>query len=496
LIVNNPIFLNEKAEDFRKELLHQYRILYFYELSHLNKFLFKKRTIGKIRKNSETENVEIGATEPCTIIVLDKKDVHNNIVQYISPQLTQFSAKFNLIHYTRKDIKTVKQEDLEKEDYWLWRIFVNGSWADYQLIKKKYFEKNALEIKCTSGFQPSKSNPNEKTVIKRKLITPSGFERFYINKNLPLFNWNRNLRRDPEIKNLEVFKGKRILIPMRPLKFDAFRLRGVRVEGDIIHKHNVLSVKIKKNNILIEDYASYLAIFNSSFFGYYLYHISSQWGKGGEKRDALRNSDIEKLPLPEINFSDERIQTLTTLVEIIETYKKEGKETQLLESQIDELVFDLYDLLEFEKEMIREFYQVHVEREGDVVTPDDLQYYVDKFRDVFSFILADHLALNASYRISSNLGAYLSFTIVPQTNMIPEIQGDKTEARQLLDIVKNQQLSQTLFSHRLNEDKVKIYTDTTFFIIKSNYFKDWTMRQAMLDANEEIGLIMKELPQK
>lgn len=496
LIANNSIFLNENAEDFRKELLHRYRVIYFYELSHLNKILFRKRVVGKIKINGETENIEIGATEPCAIIILDKKDVCSHIIQYISPKLTQFSETFELIHYTQKDIKTVKQEDLEKEDYWLWRIFVNGCWADYQLIKRKYVEKSALEIECASGFQPSKSQPNEKTVIERELIIPSDFERFFIKKTLRLFNWNRNFRRDPEVKNPDLFKGKRILVPMRPLKSDTLRLRGVRVDGDIIHKHNVLSIKIKKNNILIEDYASYLAILNSSFFGYYLYHISSQWGKGEKKRDALRNSDIEKLPLPEINPSDDRIQTLTTLVEQIETHKKEGKDTQFLEHRIDELVFDLCDLLEFEKEMIREFYQVNVEREGDIITPDDLQNYVDKFRNVFSFILADPLVLNASYRISSNLGAYISFTIIPQANMIPEVKKDTTEDQQLLNIVKKQQLSQTLFSHRINEDKVKIYTDNTFFIIKSNYFKDWTIKQAMIDANEEIGLIVKELPKK
>lgn len=365
-----------------------------------------------------------------------------------------------------------------------------------QTYSNRHAEQHCLEIECTSGFQPSKSQPNEKTVIERELITPSDFERFFIKKTLRLFNWNRNFRRNPEVKNPDFFKRKRILVPTRPLKSDNLRLRGVRVEGDITHKHNVLSINIKKNNIFIEDYASYLAILNSSFFGYYLYHISSQWGKGEKKRDALRNSDIEKLPLPEINPSDDRIQTLTTLVEQIETHKKEGKDTQSLEHHIDELVFDLCDLLEFEKEMIREFYQVNVEREGDIVTPDDLQNYVDKFRNVFSFILADHLVLNASHRISSNLGAYISFTIIPQANMIPGVKKDTKEDQQLLDIVKKQQLSQTLFSHRLNEDKVKIYTDNTFFIIKSNYFKDWTIRQAMIDANEEIGLIVKELPQK
>jgi hypothetical protein len=48
----------------------------------------------------------------------------------------------------------------------------------------------------------------------------------------------------------------------------------------------------------------------------------------------------------------------------------------------------------------------------------------------------------------------------------------------------------------LNEDRVKIYHDNALYIVKSKYFKDWTERQAMLDANEEIGLLLKNLPEK
>ena len=496
LIVNSPIFLYENAEDFRKELLNQYRITHFYELSHLNKILFRKKVIGKIKVNNKHENIEISASEPCVIVVFDKKEIDSNVINYISPKLTKFSESFELIHYTRKDVTEVKQEDLVKEDYWLWRIFVNGSWKDYQLIKQKYIEKDAIQVKCNSGFQPEKKDQLQGKPNERTLITPKDFEQYYVKEKFGLFNWNKKLRRNPEKDQPDIFKGKRILISVRPLKSDKIRLRGIRVVKDIVHKDNILCIKITRNNKLINNYAPYLAILNSSFLGYYTYHISSQWGKGEEKRIALRNSDIEKLPFPPLKRFDEKTSTLTALVEQIEIYKKEGKNTSKLEHQIDELVFDLYDLLAYEREIIREFYQVNVERERPIATEYDFQQYVNKFRNVFSFILAEPLALNATYRKSSYLGAYITFDVVKKEELIPEIKLDLTEDRQLLDIVKKKQLSQTLFSHRLNEDKVKIYAENKFFIIKSNYFKDWTPWQAMSDANEEIGLILKELPKK
>jgi hypothetical protein len=436
-------------------------------------------------------------SEPCVIVVFDKNAVNSHSIKYISPKLTDFSESFELIHFTRKDVTKVKQEDLLKEDYWLWRIFVNGSWSDYQLIKQKHIEKDDnIGLECHVGFKTEKNGQMHGKPRERILITPNDFEQYYVKKNLGLFNWNREFHRNPEKDQPNIFKGKRILIPMKLSKTDKIRLRGIRVDKDITHKNGVLCIKITKNNKLIDNYAPYLAMLNSSFLGYYLYHISPQWGKGEEKRSALRNSDIERLPFPPMERFEGKTSTLTNLVEQIEADKKAGKNTSKLEHQIDELVFDLYDLLEYEREIIREFYQVNIEREGHIATEFDFQQYVNKFRNVFSFILAEHLALNATYRKSSNLGAYIAFAIVEKDEMIPEIKLDITEDRQLLDIVKKKQLSQTLFSHRLNEDKVKIYAENKFFIIKSNYFKDWTSRQAMIDANEEIGSILKELPKK
>jgi hypothetical protein len=494
LIANNPVFLNENAKEFRIDLLNTYRITFFYELSHLNKILFKKRTIGQIKINGKDENIETGASEPCVILIFDKEDIQDNIIHYISPKLTKLSESFELIHYSQKDIKTAKQSEFQQDDYWLWRIFVNGSWADYQLIKRIYLGKETLRIECRSGFQPKKTMKTLGEPFFRDLIEPTHFEQYVITTPLKKFDMNQELHRK---RDENIFQGKRILIPVRPLSSDKLKIRGIRVDKDIVHKDNILCIKISKNNEFVQNYAPYLAILNSSFLGYYLYHISSQWGKGEEKRSSLRNSDIENLPFPEINSSDKRIQKLMALVEEIEFAKKAGKNTSRIEHQIDELVFDLYDLLEFDKEIIREFYQINVEREKNpFITEKDLQQYVDKFRNVFCFILADHLGLNAGYRISPNLGAYISFTIVKKDELISEIRTDSTGDRQLIDIVKQKQLSQTFFAHRLNEDKVKIYDDNQFFIIKSNYFKDWTVKQAIDDANEEIGLILKQLPKQ
>ena len=57
----------------------------------------------------------------------------------------------------------------------------------------------------------------------------------------------------------------------------------------------------KKEGRYIDDYSKYNLLLNSSLIGFYLNHISGQWGKGIEKWAALRTKDIEELPIGNIH---------------------------------------------------------------------------------------------------------------------------------------------------------------------------------------------------
>ena len=107
-------------------------------------------------------------------------------------------------------------------------------------------------------------------------------------------------------------------------------------------------------------------------------------------------------------------------------------------------------------------------------------------------MLANNYSLKATYKISANVGAVVGFTIVDQKD-VTEPQEDNS--LEILHFVKKQQLKQAEISKILNEDKVKIYNEKCFNIIKSNLFKDWTKKQAIKDAKEEIGLLLSRLPE-
>lgn len=458
IIVNNSNFLNvgdrknKKPIEFRKEILEKYRLDYFYELSDVASILFK------------------GTEHPSVVLILKKQTTENHTVKYITPKLTDFNKKLRLISYTSKDTKEVKQADLKKEDI-LWRVFVNGNWKDYQLIKKLELKRDEnISAKCYAGIKPTGSYPLGEPIIKKR-INAKNLTRYELNYELlEDFNINQKFDRGREGNYDEIFTGERILVKRNPSNGDKLKLICAYTNKEIVFTDHIISLKF----INPEYNKKVIKILNSSLFGFYFNMISSQTNKG-KKLSAIKNDEIESLPF----------------IQIPQNYNK--IELERSEKQIDELVFDLYGLLEFEKEIIREFYQINVERKGKKVQPKDIENYVSKFREVYQSMIKENLRLNASYIPSENVGTVVKFRIVDEKAYRSEVVKGNFKQRQVLQLVKKHQIEQELFSGYINEEKVKIYDDKSFYIIKSNQFKDWTIRQAIEDAKEEINEMLKKM---
>jgi type I restriction-modification system DNA methylase subunit len=473
IIVNNSNFLNvgdkknDKPIKFRTEILEKYRLEYFYELSNVAPILFK------------------GTEHPCVVLILNKQISKNHTIKYITPILTDFNKKLRLISYTSKDLKEVKQNELLEEDI-LWRIFVNGDWKDYQLIKKLELKKcNKLKvIFCGRGINPNNATPKNGEPEIKNMLDAGQLTKFYICR-VEKFNVNQIFERE-RVDKENLFKGKRILLRRTPSPKDELKLSSVYVEDELYFKEQIISLKLN----IPELHKPYCALLNSSLIGFYLNQTSSQTNKG-KKMTAIRHQELIQLPL--FKFTENELNILVRIYDEIGNSIKTNSETKFLFTELDELVFDLYGLLEFEKEIIREFYQINVERKNEKVSPKDLENYAAKFRDVYQSMIKQNLRLNASFVPSLNIGTVVKFSIVEEKEYEPELKKGNYTQKQILQLVKKYQIEQELFSGYINEEKVKIYDGKSFYIIKSNQFKDWTTRQAMEDAREEIHEMLKKL---
>lgn len=474
MIVKNSIFLNNKAENFRHEFLEKNQIDTFFELSHYNKILFKKKVIGKIRGK---ESVEIGASEPCVIVIF--KPNRNNAdykINYISPKLTKIGEHFELIQYTSNESFWIDKKEFIKHDK-LWRVLIKGDFEDYKLIQKLSSTIQTRDIICSRGFEATKNM--ERLSAKpylRTLIKSEDFDQYQIKRELAKFDWNQKLAR---ARTDDLYSGDKILIAYRPTRNDKYRLRCIHYTDDCVFRNDVLCFKI--GNTL--NHKAFLGLLNSSLIGYFIYMLSSQWD-GGLKREALRTYDIKAFNYD--LFPENNIILLKKIDELLLS-----KDNRLIE-EIDNLILDSFNLTTYEIEIIKEFYQINVERADKKLRhaqSRDIIEYFKTFKEIFSLVLSPNYTINASFNISQNIGAILKIAI-EEKGVEKEIAVDNT--LQILQFVKNKQLTET--DKLLKEEKIKIYEPQHFYLIKSNQFKDWTKRQAYKDAKEEIDLLLSNLP--
>jgi hypothetical protein len=398
MVVKNSIFLNDNAEAFRNELLTKYKINSFYELSHLNKILFKKTEIGYVGD----QKIELGASEPCVVLIFSQctgvKSTDKLI--YISPKLTPFSEHFDLIQYTQRDRFEIPQNEFCDNDL-LWKILVNGDYEDFELINKLRTTTDQKNIICSRGFEASKDmQATSHLPHNRTLIKSEDFDRYKIKRPLGTFNWNQKLHRKRE-ENL--YTGDRVLIAYRPNRKDEFRLRCIQVSEDIVFRNDILCFKIDG----VSDHSPYLALLNSGLFGYFIYNISSQWD-GGLKREALRTYDIKAFNY-EMFFTDSLQNSLSELVHKF-TIAGTEDDNYSIDDKINQFIIANSNLLDYEKEIINEFYQIRVERANDLrsmVNQKDIEKYLANFRKTFSLILSEENTLNFSYYISRNFGVII-----------------------------------------------------------------------------------------
>lgn len=471
VIVNNSNFLNEESDDFRKELLLNYNLRYYYDVSALSPILFE------------------GTKEPASILILDSEMIReNHNIQYITPQLTAFSQAFKTIHFTQKDIKTVKQRELLQEDM-IWRVFVNGNWKDYKLLKKIIAnkDKNIFIPFCSRGINPNGAEPSGEPEYM-KMLKAKNLRSYYIDglENLSPFNIKQKSERMRAKGFEKLFKGERILLKRNPTKSDKLRLISAYTNEELIFTEDIITIKIEPN--AYQGFAT--AIINSALVGYYFCLSSSQMNKG-EGLEALKVNELKNIPFA--YFSNQDKIKIQSLIQEIQNLTQEEKPIQPLIKEIDDIIFDGYGLLTFEKERIREFYQVNVERKNDEANPEDLRIYANKFRTMYQRVLKNDIRLNAYYK-SSYLGMVVYFKIVPTCEYKEQILLGDIEDKKLLTYIKNKQLQNMVKTNMLNEDKVKIYEENEFFIIKSKYMRDWTLYQAIEDANEEIHELLNKLP--
>jgi hypothetical protein len=360
LLVSSGVLFKsqDKSRDFRRQWLTTTTLQSVVNFAHVRDVFFK----GKARQS--------GAQSPFIAVYFTKqKPDYEASFKCWSAKKTAIVKGVQSIILGSSDLKQLKQDDVNSNDN-LWKVYWWGNHRDESLVRvlKTYPRLDTLEIKGDSisaadfgrGFEKTgdKNPPEELSKYwelptkffnrygpidkKRYVAVPDTVHR----KGEPkLYEGNRLLVKRGITERCKP-KGK-IVARLACEKF-CFRnsIHGVRLPDSITWEGDIL-----------------LGVFWSSLTRYYYWVSSGSWGMW---HNEVHLEDIQDMPvnLPEdINLRNRIIRIVNQLREggantrrpdMFDDKALTFDETAKLEQELDEAIFDLYELNEAERDLIRD----------------------------------------------------------------------------------------------------------------------------------------------
>ncbi|KAA6328100.1 Type IIS restriction enzyme Eco57I [termite gut metagenome] len=483
-IVNSSNFINE-SENFQQFIFSSYHLERIFELYHVKEILFDY------------------AKEPACLLIFDNCISQFNSIEYFSPRLNSFAETFKTILLNKSDVVIIKQQDLlgqkiKLRDYLIGNeqelLLANkleqecASIVNIMLVdKKKYsscrgfadwgadalrkeFKKNREDI-SEEEYSSFKKTFLEKYYNKVKdkeytvpFVTPTQLKSFLINEidaycQEDISNFDRP-------RNQFIYAGEKILFTR--IGGD---IRAVYSDEKIYFNTDIYAIKLKDSKL----YYTIVCCLNSELINYYSQVKLRKRVDGAFSK--LNSSDFENLPIPK-HFNKIIVEQLNTLSKGILNgdYSFEDKK-----NEINDLVFDLYELDYIEKQRISDFFI----SKNQPITKKIFEDYCTVFFKTFRTRLKTGI-IKMEYSYSPNLPLGISgikVTFGESNAKSPKI--DKVQLSLNYDLLKQ------VGSSVLISLKERIYSEDSIFIIKDTNPKSWTKSAAYDDARVEIEKLLQ-----
>ncbi|ADQ16207.1 putative type IIS restriction/modification enzyme [Leadbetterella byssophila DSM 17132] len=191
------------------------------------------------------------------------------------------------------------------------------------------------------GILADKSNYKSEFENGLKKVFTGNLNRYVIDETFSFIQYDDSLKEKP--KSYSFFTGERILV--RRIISRQFRMMATYTNEEFVCKKDIYIIKLNDENI---SYKYVLALLNSKLLSFYKTKNS-----GSAKKDDFTQitlGDIRQLPIPKIETSKQ--QKFIKLVDEILTAKEKNKDTTIAENELDQLVYQLYELTEEEIKIV------------------------------------------------------------------------------------------------------------------------------------------------
>lgn len=335
------------SKKFRKQWLENVKLNDVFNFSHVRKVFFK------------------GAVAPFISIFFSNSMQGSSPLFYWSAKRTINIEKSQAVIFSKIDRHMIMAADLTHDE--LWKCLLWGNYFDFLFIRQLKLTKEALSSivdrdKCGQGFKVA--SKTEKATLIQCFNAIKGFSRYDL---LELDKPPTEVERDGKI---DVYSGPRLLVQ-----------RGINEssddKGQIISRYETdpfcFTNAINGIKLVSPEewkYKTILGILWSSLARYFFFMTSSNWGLW---HDEIHLDD-ELLQIPIVlDASKTTTGRIIDIVDCLRDYHpqeqdvfhsggKTEKEIQAkrkqFEVELDEAVFELYDLTEEQKDLVRDCCEV------------------------------------------------------------------------------------------------------------------------------------------
>lgn len=476
LIIPSKIFYNKEipAVNFRKNLLKMSEIFKFIELSSVRDLIFEK------------------AVAPAAVLIfkyVSGNCLDNNMI-HISLKPNMFFKLYHVIATEKMDIKRISQRVLYDND-WAWKTCVYGTSWDIDIIrhlKRKYinlndfFERNGLQT--AAGISDNPGDFDASCYIGRKIIESSAIDSFYYDSSQKSDFQKTKIYR---LGKTELYNPPYCLIRKGP-NCQNYRLRSAFVEDDVIFKQAIFAIKgeKKQRNLLL----NIVGIINSSL---YIYLNLMQGSSMGIEREQVFMNEIYQYPF----VLDEKISQLAEKIQEKTATLNNGfiQDTSNELEQLDKLVLKAFGL---ENDPFVDYainVQIPILSKNkwcyDEVTIEQLKKYAQVFYNYWRPLMEEE-------------GKYVKLNIFPKVKTkfsIVELQimdaAPKEEIYIDENIDDNKEILTRFILNKVNDQFYEVrdvlyFTNSSFYIIKSNEYKNWHVSMAYIDNTAVVNSILSE----
>jgi type I restriction-modification system DNA methylase subunit len=467
---------------FREQWINSVRLEKVFNFTHVRSFFFK-------------------GNSPFLALTFAKEKQNGHPVKYCSAKQLMTIKETQAVLISKYDVHILRDEDLASGE--LWKNLWFGRSGDRSLLKQLALQKQLNDFvnqsECGRGYQLGTKAKKVKELERYPALVTESFTKY------DSLSFNKPPSDVEHIGTLAVYSGKRLLVK-RGIS-ERGTIKGCIIarcaEEDFCFTNAMHGIKLKAQEKW--RYKVILGILWSSFVRYYFFMNSANWG--------LWHHEIhleELLKLPVVLENDNPVTPrIINLVDKLRKYSPQNRdvlhpkglteseiETQrrAWESELDEAIFELYNLNEEQKDLIRDFCEITLpffyrpfESIGAMtaVQNNDLSW-IDSYSRIFARRWNAYLDNNLEMRSEIHVGAHgnmvaIEFYPADKTDQL-NLNTQNKSWEQLLDQLNSTLLQTIGTSQILIEGVIHFISDDSIIIIKRNEKRFWTRSLAREDA--------------